>query len=270
MYDEKDLKTILTRAVEIQKRTDGSHPYSPSFEKLSLEEIEEIARESGLSPDYVRQAAIELEGVPIEKPFFLDTGKRHEVELLGFSKGKFDQKTWAELRSIIETEFKSPGTVKRHPEGIIWRAKPAGFFKFLKPSQTPTVEFKNNGYRTVIIIKKNLKSYNKLLYPMYAALTGSAMILAILFQTGDPSTILAIAVLLGISKLFFSWYNRLIDKSKDKLKETMTQLQTIVNRRFTASEHKSHNAKKISLDESEDRSNAEESALNHQVRLKTR
>lgn len=64
MYDEKDLKTILSRAIQIQKQNEGSGYISGSIEKLSLSEIEEIARESGLSPDYVREAAFELEGIP--------------------------------------------------------------------------------------------------------------------------------------------------------------------------------------------------------------
>lgn len=75
MYDEKDLKRILTRAFEIQNRTKGSGVVLGSHEKLSLDEIEEIASESGLSPEFVRQAVVEFEGVPIEEPFFLDTGR---------------------------------------------------------------------------------------------------------------------------------------------------------------------------------------------------
>ncbi|MEX1268234.1 MAG: hypothetical protein WEA56_04470 [Balneolaceae bacterium] len=115
MFDEKDLKTIFTRAIEIQNRTKGSDLISGTGQRLSLEEITDIARESGLSPEYVRQAAAEFEGIPIEKPFFIDTGNNYETELLGFAKGELDQKTWAELSSVIEHEFDSSGNVERRP-----------------------------------------------------------------------------------------------------------------------------------------------------------
>lgn len=55
----------------------------------------EIAQESGISPDYVREAALEYEGIPIEKPIFVDTGTHSKLEILGFTKGKVDKKSRA-------------------------------------------------------------------------------------------------------------------------------------------------------------------------------
>jgi hypothetical protein len=254
MYDQQDLKAILARAVEIQNRSKGSDPASGTYEKLSLEEIEEIARESGLSPEYVRQAAIELEGIPIEEPFFLDTGNNHEVELMGFASGKLDQKTWAELRSIIEYEFDSPGKVQRRPDGIFWKATPPGIIKFIGTRNSPTVEVKSSGNRSSILIKKSLKTYNMLLYPAYAALAGAVMIFTIMIRSGHPDAIIAIAALLGLSKLFFAWCDNRKKKAKEKLIETMSQLQTIITRRFTASRKETSSDKQVAvdLDESED------------------
>jgi len=236
MYDEKDLKTILSRAIQIQTQNEGSGSLSGSIEKLSLSEIEEIARESGLSPDYVREAAIELEGVPIEKPFFLDTGKSDEIELLGYAKGAINQKSWAELRSVIEEDFKSSGVVRRYSDGIQWTVKPAGIFKMFKPMNSTSVELQYSGFRTVIRIKKKLKLYRRILYPAYAFLAGSMMIFAILLASGNTTTIFGIAACLGVSKLFFNWANLVKEKSRSNLQDTLSQLQTIINRKHKANE----------------------------------
>jgi hypothetical protein len=235
MYDDKDLKTILSRAIQIQTQNEGNGSLSGSIEKLSLSEIEEIARESGLSPDYVREAAIELEGIPIEKPFFLETDKSHEIELLGYAKGAIDQKSWAELRSVIEEDFKTSGVVRRYSDGIQWTVKPAGIFKIFKSMNSTCVELQYSGFRTVIRIKKKLKLYRRLLYPAYASLAGSVMLFAILLQNGNTNIILGIAAFLGIAKLFFNWANHVKEKSKSNLQDTLSQLQTIINRK-----HKAH------------------------------
>jgi len=234
MYDEKDLKTILSRALQIQKQNDGSGSFSGSIEKLSLSEIEEIARESGLSPDYVREAAVELEGIPNEKPIFLETDKSHEIELLGYAKGTIDQKSWAELRSVIEEDFKTSGVVRRYPDGIQWNVKPTGIFKMFKSIKTKSVEFQNSGFKTIIRIKKSLKLYRTILFPAYASLAGAFMIFGILLHTGEISTLIAIAAFLGISKLFFKWADFIKGNSKASLQDTMSQLQTILNRKYKA------------------------------------
>lgn len=237
MYNEKDLKTILSRAIQIQKQNEEGGTLSGSIEKLSLSEIEEIARESGLSPEYVREAAIELEGIPTEKPFFLDTGKSHELELLGLAKGAIDQKTWAELRSVIEKDFNSTGIVRRYPDGIQWEVRPSGIFKMFKSMNTRKVELQSSGFKTIIRIKKSLKMYRRILYPAYASLAGAMMVFGILLYTGEASILVAIAGLLVTSKLFFKWAELIREKSGTNLQDTMSKLQTIINRKYTANEH---------------------------------
>ena len=231
MYDEKDVKKILAQAFELQNRTAG---IPTSGEKLSLDEIEEIVRESGLSPEYVRQAVLEYEGIPIEEPFFLDTGNNYDVELLGFAKGELDLKTWAELRSIIESHFECSGKVKRRPDGVIWKAQPKGLFKFLETRKSPSVEVKSSGNKSTIRLKKNLKTYNRLLYPAWAALTGAAMLLTLVFQN-SPVAIPFIAGLLLIARLFYYWSDSKKKRAKEQLKDVVEQLQTIITRRYSVS-----------------------------------
>ncbi|BAC89646.1 glr1705 [Gloeobacter violaceus PCC 7421] len=53
-YDEEQLAAILKRAVQLQQQSGSSDSH------LSLGEIEQIAREAGIDPSFVRQAASEL------------------------------------------------------------------------------------------------------------------------------------------------------------------------------------------------------------------
>lgn len=257
MYDKKEIKKILSRAFELQNRTEGT-PLDRSVEhRLSLEDVEQIARESGLSAEYVRQAALEFEGIPVEEPLFLTTGNTYEVELIGFAKGELDKKTWAELRAVIEYHFDSPGKVKRRPNGMVWKAQPQGILKFLHTRKSPVVEVSTKGNKTTILLKKSLKTIHRLLYPAYAALAGAMVILGISMMEG-PEGLFFSAGLLVVAKLFHAWTNSKKEKDRDVLKEFMEQLQTIVTRRYTAAEEKSlktrseKSAKRITLPEEEE------------------
>lgn len=234
MYDEKDIKKILTRAIELQRRTKGAESDSEQNEKLSLEEIEKIAQESGLAPEYVRQAAFEFEGIPVEEPLFKDTGNRHEIELMGFAKGTVDQKTWIELRAMIEYHFDNPGKVKLRPDSIIWKAQPKGILKILHSQKSPVVEVSSSDNKSTIKIKKSLKTHNKLFWPSYAALGGAAMLLAVAMMEA-PEALFFSAGLLVLAKIFHYWAKNKINKIRGQLKETMEQLQTIITRRSSTS-----------------------------------
>lgn len=235
LYNEQDIKAILNRAIQLQQRSSGAESISESSEKLSLEEIEEIAKDAGVYPDFVREAALEYEGIPVEKPLFIDTGDRSKIELLGYAKGKLDKRTWAELRSIIEYHFDSPGKVKKHLHSIIWRAQPQGILKYLHSRKSPVVEISSSANKSTIKIKKSLKTHNKLLWPAYAALGGAAMLLAVAMMEA-PEALVFSAVLLVVAKGFHYWAKNKIKKVREQLIDTMEQLQTIITRRFSASE----------------------------------
>ncbi|MDZ7691628.1 MAG: hypothetical protein U5K69_10975 [Balneolaceae bacterium] len=252
MYNDKEIKQILSRAHELQQQAEGTAKVESDSQALSLEEIKEVARESGLSAEYVQQAAIEFEGVPVEEPFFLDTGNSHEVELLGFAKGELNKKTWAELRSIIEYHFDSPGKVTRRPDGIVWEAKPQGILKFLHTRKSPKVDVSGTGTKTTIRIKQNLKTIQRLMVPGYAAFAAAAGFAGVGLAQGAPEGFIFGGVLLGVAKVFQYWTQRKKQKARKSLKEAMEQLQTIVTRRFTASQKERGGAMKntqIRMDE---------------------
>lgn len=236
-YTERDIKAILNRASELQQRYASYPGLSSTHHKLTFEDIQEIAKDLGVSADFVREAALEYEGIPVEEPLFLDTGNNYEIELIGFARGELDEKAWTELRAVIESHFNNPGKVKRRLHSIIWKAQPTGFLKFLHTRKSPEVEVSSSNNRSTIRIKKNVKTYNKLLYPAYAALLGAAMMLGAFLSDGrDPAPYLfTIAILAGTAKLFHSWTDNKKQKAREHLKDFTEQLQTIVTRQFKVS-----------------------------------
>ena len=244
-YDQHDIKAILNRAAELQQRSSGSDSISESNEHLTLSEIEEIARDAGVSPDFVREAALEYEGIPVEKPLFIDTGDYNKLELIGFAKGKLDKKTWAELRSIIEYHFDSPGKVIRRPDGIQWKAQPKGILKFLESRKSPEVEIETENQRTSIRIRKSLKTVNKFYLPSIASLLTAFFILSatMMGEMGNDvgAGLIIFGLFIALAELLRKWVKRKKNKRRDQLQDLMQQLQTIVTRRFKASKEQTEN-----------------------------
>ncbi len=271
-YNERDIKAILNRALELQQRYADLPGISTHREELTFADMKEIARELGVSADFVKEAALEYEGIPVEEPLFLDTGNNYEVELVGFARGELDEKTWTELRAVIEHYFGCPGKVKRRLQSIIWKAQPTGISKYLHTRKSPVVEVSSSNNRSTIRIKQNLKTFNKLLYPAYAALLGSAMMLGGLIGSGgDAGAFLTvIAVLAGVAKLFHSLTQNRKQKAREQLKDFTEQLQTIVIRQFKATSQKEQSAGRnvISIEKETAPAKTESSSRQEKDRMK--
>lgn len=257
-YDEHDIKMILNRAAELQQRESGSGTPSGHHEKLTLEEIEEIGREAGVSADYVQAAALEYEGIPVEEPLFLDPGSKQELKLIGYARGKLNKKTWAELRSIIEYHFDCPGKISRRPDGIHWKAQPQGVLKFLNSKKSPEVRLKTNQNQTTITISKSTKTVNKLYLPAFVAyLTG--LFFLFMMITGEmgndaPLGVIMATIFGGIGELFRRWLKRKKSKERDSLKDVMQQLQTIITRRFKTNSLTTESSGSINIDQKQEES----------------
>lgn len=233
-YDEHDIKAIINRAAELQQRSEGRESIPAAPGKLTLEDIEEIAREAGVSPDYVREAALEYEGIPVEEPLFLDTGSGSELEVIGHARGDMDKKTWAELRSIIEYHFDCPGKSTRRPEGIIWQARPKGIMKYLASRKSPRVEVKSDGNRTSIRIRKSVKTTQKLYIPALLSL-GTALFFLFMAFAEEVGLLFGTLAFGALAEVFRRWAKRRIKNSRKELESLVQNLQTIVTRRHRAS-----------------------------------
>lgn len=161
------------------------------------------------------------------------------MEIIGFAKGKLNKKTWAELRSIIEYHFDSPGKVIRRPDGIQWKAQPKGILKFLESRKSPEVEIETENQRTSIRIRKSLKTINKFFIPSIATFATAIFILsaAMLGEMGSDigSGLIVFGMLIALAEFFRRWVLRKKQKRRGQLQDLMQQLQTIITRRFQAS-----------------------------------
>ena len=242
MYNQKDIYTILKRAVQLQGDKEGYLGSVDSVEDLSLKEIEEIARESGVSAEFVRQAVIEYDGVPVEEPLLIDTGNRRLIEILGFAKGDINKKTWTELIAEIEKQLKVRGSVKRRPDRLTWVENVSGI-KNIFPISTPArvdISLKS-GQRSIRLLKK---------LPFQFFLRGislfgfgfSAFLLSLILsgQTGTNQVppFLIISVLFALSGIgVWKLAERFRERSKQRYKDLVESLQTIVTRNHHASDH---------------------------------
>ena len=250
MYNEKDIHSILKRAIQLQGEKER---FNGSVEELSLKEIEEIARDSGVSPEFVRQAVLEYDGVPVEEPLLIDSGSKRIVEILGFAKGEISKKSWTELVAEIEKQLKSKGDVKRRPDRLAWIER-IGRLKKFTPNPAPAridISLKS-GQRSIRLQKKlpvqfglrgtSIVSFGFAAFFLFLILTGQASNSAI-----PPFTLFSMLLTflgLGIWKLA----DRLREGAKQRYKDLVESLQTIITRNHQASGKFISSEKFIDLD----------------------
>ncbi len=250
MYNGKDIHSILKRAIQLQGEKESFLGPIGSVEDLSLEEIEEIARESGVSAEFVRQAVIEYDGVPVDEPLLIDTGNRRVAEILGFAKGEINKKTWTEVIAEIEKQLNAKGSVKRRPDRLTWVEDIRGV-KRLYPLSTPArvdISLKS-GQRSIRLLKK---------LPIQIVLRGTSLfgfgMAAFLFSliiSGQASTnqvppFLIFSILCAVGGIgIWKLAERFRERTKQRYKDLVESLQTIVTRNDQASDSYKSSEKRI-------------------------
>lgn len=269
MYNGKDIHTILKRAIQLQGEKDRFAGSAGSAENLTLEEIEQIARESGVNAEFVRQAVLEYDGVPVDEPLLIDTGNRRLTEILGFAKGEINKKTWTELVAEIENQLKARGSVKRRPDRLTWVEDVRGFKKFSPLSTPARVDISmKSGQRSIRLRKKlplqiflrgiSLFGFGLAAFLLSLILSGQANAYNV-----PPFLIFSVLSALGG---FGVWKlaERLRERAKQNYKDMIESLQTIVTRNHQASDGFSSSEKHIetSFEEMEE----EKGTLKNQLR----
>lgn len=271
MYNGKDIHTILKRAIQLQGEKDGFLASSGSIEDLTLEEIEQIARDSGVSAEFVRQAVLEYDGVPVDEPLLIDTGNRRIAEILGFAKGEINKKTWTELIAEIEKQLNAKGSVKRRPDRLTWVEDVRGFKK-LSPLSTPArvdISLKS-GQRSIRLLKKlpvqiflrgiSLFSFGVTVFLLSLILSGQAASYNV-----PPSLIFSVLFAFtgfGVWKLA----ERYRERTKQRYKDLVESLQTIVTRNHQASDDFTPSEKVIDTNFEEIDKEEEKRSLKNQLR----
>lgn len=103
LYSDKEISAVLKRAAELQ-RTQGPTDTSG----LSLAELEQIAAEVGIDPDFVKTAAFELEEGGPDETFHL-LGAPTSIDLERIVEGEMTEAKWDEAVVEIRRVFGAAG-----------------------------------------------------------------------------------------------------------------------------------------------------------------
>ena len=129
-YTEQEIATLLERASELQIRQKQNYDGKPG---LTLSELESIARESGLDPSYIKQAAQELDqpGSQLQKSRTGSTATNVFVER--WVPGKLTTPAWEEVVAELRHRFDSDlgktmgqpdmgiGTTEETDKTVVWK-----------------------------------------------------------------------------------------------------------------------------------------------------
>jgi hypothetical protein len=104
VYTDKEISAVLKRAAELQ-RTQGP---APTASGLSLAELEQVAADVGIDPDYVKAAAFELEEGRPDKKYHL-WGSPTSIDMERLVDGAMTDEKWEEAVAEIRRVFNAMG-----------------------------------------------------------------------------------------------------------------------------------------------------------------
>jgi hypothetical protein len=116
-FTDREIGLILKRAVEFEEGSPA--PGLPSARGLSLRELQEVARETGIDARSVGRAVAEMESRRgLEPPsIWGPSGVRREVRLL---EGQMSREVVGELMRVVDQGVDAPGTVVEALGGVRW------------------------------------------------------------------------------------------------------------------------------------------------------
>ena len=93
-YNEREIGALIQRATELHEEATGSSQHNRS---LSIEEVEHIAAELGLPPEYVRTAALEMEDSLYSNQSFSFWGGPFVIDQARVVDGTMTQEQWEQV-----------------------------------------------------------------------------------------------------------------------------------------------------------------------------
>ncbi len=106
VYTDKEISAVLKRAAELQ-RTQGPGATSG----LSLDELEQIAADVGIDPEFVKTAALELEEGRTDETSYHVLGGPTSIDLERVVEGEMTDEKWEEAVGEIRRVFEAAGDV---------------------------------------------------------------------------------------------------------------------------------------------------------------
>ena len=219
LFNETEIGFILKRAAEL------SHDDSDTASMgLSVEELQQLGTEAGLNPDFILQAAAELQTsrqTPGKKNFIGGPLSYNREIVLD---GEIYSTDWEEMITPIRNTFKDPGVVSTRKNTFEWTVKSdvgsAQVTARLVNGQTRISVFWNNPSVAVLFMT-----------PVFLSLVVSLpIVLGALEMTGFPA---AAAIIGAVSTVFLLGrfgLGRYIDRFKEKIDQMIASFELISSR----------------------------------------
>lgn len=177
LYTEKEIGALIKRATEIQENAHESFPQG-----LSLQEIEDIAREIGIDPKHIRSAASELEHQMAKEQQSNFLGAPFLIEQKRAIRGEISAEEWEELVRQIRRMTGSAGRTTQDGQTRQWHRSVKDMSTTLEETHLQ-VDSQDN--RSTIEIRKHFKGGAYITYLMGLVISGT---LAGIFLDGNGYT----------------------------------------------------------------------------------
>jgi len=117
-YSDDEIAAIFEQAAEAQEAAHRSRPHG---EGLTLAELQQIGRESGITPEFIARAAANVDRAPHREPRATLLGLSVGVARTADVPGPLTDAAWDRLVVDLRATFQAAGTVKRDGSLREWR-----------------------------------------------------------------------------------------------------------------------------------------------------
>ncbi len=163
LYGEKEIGKILKRATELQI----DEPSVPSADKITLQELEEIAAEAGIDPAYLRRAALEVDTGGADRSTWEKlAGEEFLLVREVILQGELREDGFERIVTIIERATSEHGQSSVLGRTLTWRSETTN------KTRTVQVTVTSRDGQTSIRLEENLKELAGAYFGGFGAVSG--------------------------------------------------------------------------------------------------
>lgn len=224
LYNEKEIGELIQRATELHEEGAGG-----SEGTLSLEEVEHIASELGISSKHVRRAALELGDKPERRNKFSLTGAPFAVDHSCVVDEAMDEEQWefvvAELRRLTGAK----GNLDSIGQTREWSRTVEDMGTTLYGMR---VSARSDGQQTTISVKKHFGGLAVLFYffPLFFSILGAVIVL---HEVSSLPALLNILILggtvIGVFSAIRTGIHLWSGRQKENLKSLVERIQRTIS-----------------------------------------
>lgn len=221
LFSEKEISGVLRRAAEMQEAAGSADPHG-----LSLEELKEIAAETGIDPRYVAAAVAELErgATPEDKKFHF-LGGPLSIDLERVVEGTLSETEWEEMIAETRRTLGSVGTVGRVGQTVEWVNQTGQHQQGHEHLSATSL-----GGQTRLRLSWRDSKWAILVHATLFALSVQAAVFipAVLGLSFGGGLFVALSLMLGVFFVARFIYSQIVRRRETKLRALMDRLERIV------------------------------------------